>query len=101
MFNRSTQNFQSVNIQGQFTYRILDANQAAVLLNFVIDPHRKTYISEDPERLAQRITNIVQMETRREVQSRTLEETLSASQQLAADVLNSVKSSESSGVSRR
>lgn len=83
VFNETTHNFQAVTIQGQFTYRILNPAQAAELLNFAYDPRTNGYVSDDPERLPQRITNIIQMETRREVQQRTLEETLRDSQAIA------------------
>src|SRR3974390_1052340 len=74
VFNEVTNNFQAVTIQGQFTYRIHEPRRAASLLNFTINPQTHAYVSEDPDRLAQRITNIVQMETRGELQKLTLEE---------------------------
>src|SRR5579862_451513 len=55
VFNELTNNFQAVTIQGQFTYRIYNPAQAATLLNFAFDPQRGVYVSEDPERLPQRI----------------------------------------------
>jgi len=94
VFNETTNDFQAVTIQGQFTYRIDAPRQAAELLNFTIDPHRSTFLSDDPERLKQRITNIIQMETRREVQRRSLEETLRDSQEIAVNVLANVSKSE-------
>lgn len=83
VFNELTNNFQSVTLQGQFTYRIADPARAAALLNFAYDPRRQQYLAKDPESLPARIANIVQIETRREIQSRTLEETLRQSQEIA------------------
>ena len=37
VFNEGTNNFQSVTLQGQFTYRIADPAQAATQLNFAYD----------------------------------------------------------------
>jgi hypothetical protein len=91
VFNEVTNNFQEVTIQGQLTFRIRDPKQAAALLNFTIDPRTRAYLSNDPERLAQRIINIVQMATRGEIQKRSLEQTLSATQAIAADVLATVQ----------
>ena len=76
VFNEVTRNFQAVTIQGQFTYRINDAKRAAGLLNFTMDPVNHQYVSNDPDHLAQRITNVIQMETRTELQRRSLEEAL-------------------------
>jgi hypothetical protein len=93
VFNETTNNFQAVTIQGQFTYRIYSPQQAASLLNFTFDPKRSAYVSEDPERLPQRIANIIQMETRRELQQRTLEETLRESQSIAATTRSRIQES--------
>lgn len=93
VFNEVTNNFQEVTIQGQLTYRIRDPKKAAGLLNFTIDPAKGNYTSNDPEKLAKRIANIVQIETRSEIRSRTLEETLRDSQTIAASVLAKSKTS--------
>ncbi len=91
VFSEATNNFQAVTIQGQFTYRIQDPRQTASLLNFAIHPRQRTYVSNDPERLAQRIANIIQMETRSEIQKRSLEETLRDSQAIALAVLARIR----------
>jgi hypothetical protein len=91
VFNEVTSNFQAVTLQGQFTYRISDPRRVAALLNFAVEPRHRQYVSDDPERLAQRITNILQMETRDEIQARSLEETLRDSQEIAARVLLRVR----------
>jgi hypothetical protein len=91
VFNEVTNNFQSVTIQGQLTYRIHNPRQAAALLNFTLDPRLRAYVSNDPERLSQRITNIIQMETRGQLQKRTLEETLGQFEAIATTVQARVK----------
>jgi regulator of protease activity HflC (stomatin/prohibitin superfamily) len=93
VFNETTNNFQSVTIQGQLAYRLPRPRQAADLLNFTIDPRTHVYLSNDPERLSQRITHVVQMETRTQIQSRTLEETLRDSQTIAAAVRSRIQES--------
>lgn len=91
VFNEVTSNFQAVTIQGQLTYRIHDPRRASTLLNFRIDPQTHAYASDDPDRLAQRITNIVQMETRGELQKLALEEVLGRYELIAATVQRRVK----------
>jgi hypothetical protein len=91
IFNEATNNFQAVTIQGQFTYRIAQPRQAASLLNFTIEPSRRNYLSQDPEKLPQRIANIIQVETRGEIQRRSLEETLRDSQAIASVVLGRIR----------
>ncbi|MDB5351572.1 MAG: hypothetical protein JWN86_2819 [Planctomycetota bacterium] len=91
VFNEVTNNFQAVTIQGQFTYRIHSPKQAAALLNFGLDPKTRGYLSNDPNRLAQRITNIIQMETRGELQKRSLEQALGQYETIAANVQRRIK----------
>lgn len=91
VFHETTGNFQSVTIQGQFTYRITQPRQTAALLNFSIEPRRRSYLSSDPEKLSQRITNVIQMETRREVLARSLEETLRESETIAESVFTQIR----------
>ena len=93
VFNEVTRNFQAVMIQGQLTYRIHDAKRAAELLNFTMDPVGRQYVSNDPDRLAQRISNVIQMETRSEIQGRSLEEVLSQFEIIAATVQSRIKDS--------
>lgn len=91
VFNEITNSFQSVTIQGQCTYRITNPRLAATLLNFTVNPWRGDYISDDPEKIPQRITNIIQMETRAEIQKRSLEETLAQTESIAASVLARIR----------
>jgi regulator of protease activity HflC (stomatin/prohibitin superfamily) len=86
VFNELTNNFQEVTLQGQLTYHIKNPKLAASLLDFTIDPLKRTYVTNDPEKLAGRISNIVQIETRNEIQKRSLEETLRDSQAIAVEV---------------
>jgi hypothetical protein len=92
VFNEVTSNFQAVTIQGQFTYRIQNPKRAAELLNFSMDPATHKHLSNDPDRLAQRITNIIQIETRTEIQKRSLEEVLSQYESIAARAQERIKS---------
>ncbi|NWG21795.1 MAG: SPFH domain-containing protein [Chloroflexi bacterium] len=77
--NETTGNFQAVTVQGQITYRIVVPDTVARLLNFTIDPHTRVYLSDDPDRLQQRIINIVQAHVRSELRRLTLEEALRSS----------------------
>lgn len=91
VFNEFTKNFQAVTVQGQFTFRIVQPRKAASVMNFAIDIRKRTYLSEDIDRLPQRIANVVQSVTREEVHSRSLEETLRDSQVVASTVLERIQ----------
>lgn len=92
IFNETTGNFQVVAIQGQLTYRVADPVKLASLLNFTVEPSARRYLSKDPEKLAQRIINAVQIHTRNQILGLSLEETLKGSENLAQTVLKAVKS---------
>ncbi len=86
VFNEITNNYQEITIQGQLTYRIADPKKAAALLNLRIDPETYTQVTEDLRVLAQRITNVLQIETHVEVEKRSLEETIRDSHAIATEV---------------
>jgi hypothetical protein len=90
VFNEVTRNFQDVTIQGRFTYRIVNPKIAAALLNYTMDPRSREYVSNDPERLPQRLSNVIQMETRNEIQTRSLEQVLTQYEAIAQAVTTRV-----------
>jgi hypothetical protein len=87
VFQEMTNAFQQVAIQGQFTYRITAPHEVAALLNFTIEPRTRQYASEDPEKLRGRITNLIQMETRRVVSTLSLQEVLAGASEIARTVI--------------
>jgi SPFH domain/Band 7 family protein len=91
VLNETTGNFQAVTLQGQITYRIVEPQTIAGLLNFTIDPRTRQYRSDDPAKLSQRIVNIVQMHTRNELQRRSLEDALRSAEVLARTVLAAIQ----------
>lgn len=97
VFNESTGNFQSVTVQGQLTYRIVDPKTTAKLLNFTIRlgdrGQQIVYVSEDPDKLPQRIINAVQVHTRNELLRLSLEEALKQAEGLAQKVLAKIQES--------
>ena len=92
VFNEQTGNHQAVTIQGQLTYRIIEPRRTVEMLNYVIDPQTRMHVSQDPERLKQRIIVTVQMETRRQVEGRPLEGVLGNAASISAEVQEEVRS---------
>jgi len=82
IFEESTADFQEIYLQGQVTYRIADPRKSSQLLNFSLDSRTHEYISDDPEKLSQRIINLIKVLTRNELQTLTLREALRASDML-------------------
>ena len=92
VFNEQTGNYQAVTIQGQLTYHIVEPRRTIEMLNYVVDPKRREHVSQDPERLEQRIVVAVQMETRRQVEGKSLEEVLGNAASISAEVQEEVRS---------
>jgi hypothetical protein len=78
-----TADFQSVTLQGQATYRIGDPRRTAALMDFSLGPDGKTYVSEDPKRLGERVAMQVEVIVQQAVQALVLKEALRASALIA------------------
>ncbi len=87
IFSELSTDFQSVSVQGQVTYRITDPEMVAGMLDYTIKDRVGQYISDDPEKLEQRIVNLLQVYTRTEVQKRSLKEAIQASDDIGVAVL--------------
>lgn len=93
VFNEVTADFQAVTIQGQLTYRVADPRRLAELLDFSIRPGG-AYVSEDPEKVPERLVQSAQILARGVVQARTLREVLVDSEPLVSTVLPLLRTSE-------
>lgn len=87
IFNEMSADFQAVTVQGQLTYRIVDPELVASLLDYSIEQAPELYKSDDPEKLSQRLVNLAQVLTRAEVQTRPLRQAIRASDEIARAVL--------------
>jgi len=76
IFEGVTIDFQEVTVQGQLTYRVSDARMLSRMLNFSIAANGRDYISEDPLKLPQRLTNEVQVLTRSALKGMNLRQAL-------------------------
>lgn len=93
VFNEVTADFQAVTIQGQLTYRVAEPRRLAELLDFSIRPGG-AYLSDDPEKLPERLVQTAQILARGVVQARTLREVLVDAEPLVSTVLPLLRSSE-------
>jgi hypothetical protein len=65
------------------------------LLNYTIDKLPTRYISEDPQKLSQRLINLLQVMVRAEIQQLSLRDVIKASESVASLVLEKMRGSES------
>jgi hypothetical protein len=80
-------------MQGQVTFRVADARKLAALMNFTLDARGQNYVSEDPQKLPQRVINVVNVLARAELQALKLREAIRASDALVQNVRNGLAAS--------
>jgi len=93
VFQEATGDFQSVTIQGQLTYRVVDPMRLASLLDYSVDS-RGTYYSEDPRKLPERLIHVLQSRTRAIMQRLVLKDALVSSDAIVAEALAKLRESE-------
>lgn len=86
IFQETTADFQTVTMQGQVTYRVSDPKQLASLLNYTLGPDGETYVSEDPEKLPERVIHVINVLARAELQKLPLREAIRASDEVVRAV---------------
>lgn len=94
IFQEVTADFQEVSIQGQTIYRITDPKRVSQLLNFTLNSAGSDYVSDDPQKLSQRIINVIHVLTRKALQNLSHRDALRASDALVQQVSAGLKASD-------
>ena len=94
MFTEITRDYQDVSVQGQVTFRIKDPKALAAMMNFTVTADAKNYLSEDPQKLPQRVVNAVQVQVRSRVQALPLLDLLAGAAELQPAVRAGLKAAE-------
>ena len=84
IFEETTADYQKVSIQGQVTYRVTDPKKLAALMNYTLNANGQGYATDDPQKLPQRLINIVNVHARTEIQNLPLRQAVKASDTLVA-----------------
>ena len=92
IFQQIARDFQSLTIQGHITYRISEPKKAASMLNFTLKADGRTYESDDPEKLPQRILGTVEVLAQQAVKALPLKEALQASDRIAEAIASGLRS---------
>lgn len=64
IFEAVTNDFQELTVQGVLTYRVSDPQKLSKLMNFTLSADGNEYLTEDPQKLPQRLINHTQVLTR-------------------------------------
>jgi hypothetical protein len=83
IFPLIARDFQTLTVQGQVTYRVSEPRKAASMLNFTLKPDGRTYESDDPEKLPERILGSVEVLAQQAIKELTLKDALQASDRIA------------------
>ncbi len=94
IFSEVTADFQTVTVQGQLSFRVVDPGKLAELFDMSVDAELQ-YLSEDHEKLTERLVQAAQILTRGSIQDRTLHEVLTASEGLSDTILKGLQTEES------
>lgn len=90
IFNETTADFQTIFIQGQFTFRIVDPLKLANLLDFSVSPDGQ-YIGDGMAKLPIRLTNVVQITLREKLKDFNLRQALTSAAMLVDFVRERLK----------
>ncbi len=85
-FTEATADFQTVTLQGTLTYRVSDPARLAGALDYSIRPNG-SHVSDDPDKLPERLLQVAQVLARAAVQRLVLREALVSSENVVAEVL--------------
>lgn len=89
IFNEISADFQAITVQGQLTYRAQDPQRLASLLNYTVSGGAQVaYISDDPQKLPQRLINLLQVLIRAEVQKLPLKDAIHSTDEIATVVMS-------------
>ncbi|OPZ90668.1 MAG: SPFH domain / Band 7 family protein [Firmicutes bacterium ADurb.Bin419] len=94
IFEEVTSDFQTVTVQGQITFRIVEQKKIAGLLNYTLDMRGKGYASDDPQKLPQRVISIVRVLTKKTLEGLQLKDAIKSSETLAKGILKEIRENE-------
>src|SRR5216684_6005359 len=92
VFNEPTADFQTLTVQGQMTYRIMDPKKAAAMLDFTLDAKGR-YVSDQYQKLPERLVYGLQTLVRARIQGLPLRQALIHGDELTVHVLEQLKAS--------
>lgn len=93
VFDDVTFDYQDVTIQGQLTFRVADPEKLAGVMDFSIDA-RGLYLTDDPEKLRERLVQTAQVRAHAFVEKQTLPAILTMTAELSAQLLDGLRRSD-------
>lgn len=97
IFNESTNDYQTINIQGQISYKITNPKTLADVLDFTVNDNGQ-YKKNDIEKLNQRIINEAQTATSSFIHEIKLKDAIRSAKTIEERILDGLKSSQAVGM---
>lgn len=97
IFEEMTADFQSVTLQGQLVFRIVNPKETAAMLDYTLNLRGKGMLSEDAKKLPQRMINSVKVLAKKQLAAMTLHEAMGAGETLAASILEALRQGQETG----
>ncbi len=94
VFDEITEDYQTVSVQGQITYKITDYKKIAESINYTYNLKNKTYLTEDYRKIPQRLINITKVLAKKSISTMPLKEAIRCSETLAKTINRELKESE-------
>lgn len=94
IFEETTQDFQTVSVQGQLFCRVADYHKAAQTIDFTVDLRTGKHIDPPIPKLSKRMVNIARVLIKNHIGNTTLTEAIQSSRPLAEAVLKEIQSNE-------
>lgn len=86
MFEEVTDDFQTVTVQGQMTYRIIDYRKMSKIMNYTYDLKSHNYLNNNAQKISQRLVNIAKVLTKKHIEVISLKEAIKSSETLAQKI---------------
>ena len=92
--NEITEDYQTVSVQGQITYRITDYRKIAESLDYTYNLKTRKYFTEDFRKIPQRLINITKVLAKKSIGKMPLKEAIRCSEYLAETIKKALKESD-------
>jgi len=91
VFNEVSSDFQTLTIQGQVSYRIVNQKKVAEILNFTLNKASDRYTTEDPDKLSYKVINAVRVVMKKVVEELGLREAIISSDGITTKLLSEIR----------
>ena len=94
MFEEVTNDYQTITLQGQLTYRIVDYKKIAQVLDYTYDIKARKYVSDNSQKISQRLVNILKMLSKKHIEHMSIRDAIKSSEILSQNIIEELHKNE-------